>query len=263
MWKSGAVFKGEPELVMGLTAVPFDVACLANNHVLDYGVAGLRETLAVLHRHDIQTVGAGLTEPRRTRPLSLSGPHQDPHRQLQRGRGPDGVAGRTWRVRLGDRARRRLVRRCRTQGGVVIAIGHCGLEYVPYPPPYVEAAFRAMVDAGADAVIGHHPHVPQGVEWHHGRPIIYSLGNFVFYQRPNSTSRGSAFCVSLLDSRERASDVHLLPYRITDTGVHLLAGRRRQIPPDDCRDSRRRARHRVAGSLAGVPGLLRARPVHR
>jgi len=44
----------------------------------------------------------------------------------------------------------------------VIAIGHCGLEYIPYPPPYVAAAFRSMIDAGADCVIGHHPHVPQG-----------------------------------------------------------------------------------------------------
>jgi isocitrate lyase len=48
VWKSGAVFKGEPAHAHGLTAVPFDVACLANNHVMDYGVAGLRETLRVL-----------------------------------------------------------------------------------------------------------------------------------------------------------------------------------------------------------------------
>ena len=46
VWKSGAVFKGAPEHVKGLTAVPFEVACLANNHVLDYGVAGLRRHAA-------------------------------------------------------------------------------------------------------------------------------------------------------------------------------------------------------------------------
>jgi len=61
-WKSGAVFKGEPAHAGGLTAVPFDVACLANNHVLDYGVAGLRETLRVFERNRIYSVGAGLTE---------------------------------------------------------------------------------------------------------------------------------------------------------------------------------------------------------
>jgi poly-gamma-glutamate capsule biosynthesis protein CapA/YwtB (metallophosphatase superfamily) len=70
IWKSGAVFKGEPGHVQGLTAVPFDVACLANNHVLDYGVAGLRETLRVLHRAGIATVGAGLTEKDAHAPLA-------------------------------------------------------------------------------------------------------------------------------------------------------------------------------------------------
>ena len=70
VWKSGAVFKGAPDHVRGLTAVPFDVACLANNHVLDYGVAGLRETLRVLGRHGVQTVGAGLTESEAYAPLT-------------------------------------------------------------------------------------------------------------------------------------------------------------------------------------------------
>ena len=70
-WKSGAVFKGEPAHVKSLTAVPFEVACLANNHVLDYGVAGLRESLRVLHRHGIKTVGAGLTGEQAYAPLTL------------------------------------------------------------------------------------------------------------------------------------------------------------------------------------------------
>src|SRR5512135_410812 len=70
VWKSGAVFKGEPAHVAGLKAVPFDVACLANNHVLDYGVAGLRETLRVLARAHIHTVGAGLTDAQALAPLS-------------------------------------------------------------------------------------------------------------------------------------------------------------------------------------------------
>src|SRR5512137_2226686 len=50
VWKSGAVFKGRPAHVAGLTAVPFDVACLANNHVFDYGRAGFRESFRVLAR---------------------------------------------------------------------------------------------------------------------------------------------------------------------------------------------------------------------
>ena len=73
MWKSGAVFKGEPGHVRGLAGVPFDVACLGNNHVLDFGVRGLRDTIELLHRQRIRTVGAGHTEDAAYAPLRVSG----------------------------------------------------------------------------------------------------------------------------------------------------------------------------------------------
>jgi len=225
VWKSGAAFKGAPEHVIGLTAVPFDVACLANNHVLDYGVAGLRETLRVLGRHDVQTVGAGLTEADAHAPLTCLSGGAKVHivnfsegEDLTASRGGPGVFG--WDIaRAVD-----LISRCKKRGGVVLAIGHCGLEYVPYPPPYVVAAFRAMSDAGADAVIGHHPHVPQGIEWREGRPIIYSLGNFAFYQPTDLHHRKVGFFVTLDCEGPRITDVKLIPYGITDTGLHLLTG---------------------------------------
>ena len=225
VWKSGAVFKGSPAHVRGLAAVPFDVACLANNHVLDYGVAGLRETLRVLGQHDVQTVGAGLTEEDAYAPLTCLSGGSKVHivnfsegEDLTASRGGAGVFG--WDI---DRAMA-VIRRCRKQGGVVIAIGHCGLEYVPYPPPYVVAAFRALSDAGADAVIGHHPHVPQGIEWRKGRPIIYSLGNFAFYQQTDLHHRKVGFFVTLHCEGNRIASVDLFPYGITDAGLHLLTG---------------------------------------
>jgi poly-gamma-glutamate synthesis protein (capsule biosynthesis protein) len=222
-WKSGAVFKGEPAHVKGLTVVPFEVACLANNHVLDYGVDGLRESLRVLHRHGIKTVGAGLTDDQAHAPLTLAVNGQAIHivnisegEDLTASQGGPGVFG--WDI---PRATA-LVRRCRKRGGVVIAIAHAGLEYVPYPPLYVVSAFRAMVDAGADCVIGHHPHVPQGIERWRGRPILYSLGNFVFCQQTSLYHRKIGFCVSLDCAGGRIAGVELHPYRITDTGLGRL-----------------------------------------
>jgi poly-gamma-glutamate synthesis protein (capsule biosynthesis protein) len=223
VWKSGAVFKGEPAHVKGLTAVPFEVACLANNHVLDYGVAGLRESLRVLHRHGIKTVGAGLTDEQAHAPLTLAVNGQAIHivnisegEDLTASQGGPGVFG--WDI---PRATA-LVRQCKEHGGVVIVIAHAGLEYVPYPPPYVVSTYRAMVDAGADCVIGHHPHVPQGIEQWRDRPIVYSLGNFAFYQPTTLLHRKIGFCVSLNCAGGRIAGVELHPYRITDTGLRRL-----------------------------------------
>ena len=226
VWKSGAVFKGEPAHVAGLKAVPFDVACLANNHVLDYGVAGLRETLRVLARAGIHSVGAGLTDAQALAPLSLLVNGQSIHivnisegEDQTASTGGPGVFG--WDVPLAAAQTRAL----KKLGGVVIVIAHCGLEYVPFPPPYVVAAFRTLVEAGADCVIGHHPHVPQGIEWWCGRPIVYSLGNFVFYQTTALFHRKTGFCVSLGCDGGRVTGIELHPYRITDAGLRRLAAK--------------------------------------
>ena len=229
VWKSGAVFRGEPAHVAGLAAVPFDVACLANNHVLDYGVAGLRETLRVLAGARIHTVGAGLTDAQALAPLSLRVNGQRIHvinvsegEDLTASTGGPGVFG--WDIPLAAAQTRAL----KKLGGVVIVIAHCGLEYVPYPPSYVVTAFRALVEAGADCVIGHHPHVPQGVEWWHGRPILYSLGNFVFYQPTGLFHRKIGLCVSLHCDSEWIAGVELHPYRITDEGLRRLDSKNTQ-----------------------------------
>lgn len=224
--KSGAVFKGGPAHVKGLTVVPFEVACLANNHVLDYGVKGLRETLSVLHRQGIRTVGAGLTEAEAHAPLTLRVNGQTIHivnisegEDLTASTGGPGVFG--WDIpRAADTIRQRKKR-----GGVVIVVAHAGLEYVPYPPPYVVSAYRALVNAGADCVIGHHPHVPQGIEQWRGRTIIYSLGNFAFYQPTRLLQRKTGFCVALRCEGPRITGVDLYPYRITDTGLRRLDAR--------------------------------------
>jgi poly-gamma-glutamate capsule biosynthesis protein CapA/YwtB (metallophosphatase superfamily) len=226
VWKSGAVFKGSPGHAGGLAAVPFDVACLGNNHVLDYGVRGLRETLQRLTGLGIRTVGAGLTENKAYAPLTIRRNGLAIHlvnlsegEDLTASEGGPGVAG--WDISRTAAT----IRRCKQSGGVVIVIAHCGLEYVPYPPPYVVAAFRALIDAGADAVVGHHPHVPQGIEYRAGRPIFYSLGNFLFYQHTDLIHRKTGFCVSLHFDGRVLAGVDLHPYRITDTGLRRLDAR--------------------------------------
>jgi poly-gamma-glutamate synthesis protein (capsule biosynthesis protein) len=251
VWKSGAVFKGEPAHARGLRAARFDVVCLANNHVLDYGVRGLRETLRVLSRASIAPVGAGLDEIAAHRPITVRARGIPVHivnfsegEDLTAARGGAAVFG--WDI---DRVTG-LVRSLKRRAGVVIAIGHCGLEYVPFPPPYVVNAFRAIADAGADCVIGHHPHVPQGIERWNGCAIAYSLGNFVFYQETNLLYRKTGYCVSLRLRGPRIAAIDVVPYRITPTGLRSL---------DDVEDRAFRADlARISKPFRTTAGPLRA-----
>ncbi len=211
VWKSGAVFKGGPAHVSGLTVVPFEVACLANNHVFDYGLAGFQETLGVLHRSAIRTVGAGLNLEEALAPLTVSIKgtrvtilNFSEGEDLTASRGGPGVCG--WEI---DRLVA-LVRKAKKRGDFVIVVGHAGLEYIPFPPPYVVEAYRALSDAGADGVVGHHPHVPQGIEVRGGRLIAYSLGNFVFWQESDLYYRKTGFFLRL--ERDMAVGVLRRPF---------------------------------------------------
>jgi poly-gamma-glutamate capsule biosynthesis protein CapA/YwtB (metallophosphatase superfamily) len=223
VWKSGAVFKGLPVHVSGLTRVPFEVACLANNHVFDYGVRGFRDTLDILHRNGIRTVGAGLSLKEALSPLTVLVKGKkvtilnfSEGEDLTASRGGPGVCG--WEI---DRLLA-LVRKLKKRGDLIIAVGHAGLEHYPFPPPYVVEAYRALAGAGADCVVGHHPHVPQGVEVRDGRLIAYSLGNFVFYQPSELYYRRTGFCLELQVRGDRLSSYELLPYRITERGLRKL-----------------------------------------
>ncbi len=225
VWKSGAVFKGLPAHAAGLSAVPFEVACLANNHVFDYGLRGFRETLGVLRRNGVRTVGAGLTREEALAPLTITvkgarvtvlnfGEGED----LTASRGGPGVCG--WEV--GELAVR--VRRAKKRGDFVVVVAHAGLEYIPFPPPYVVEAYRALSDAGADCVVGHHPHVPQGLEVRRGRLIAYSLGNFVFWQPGELYYRRTGFVLHLRVRGGCLAGYDLQPYRITERGLRGLGG---------------------------------------
>ena len=228
VWKSGAVFKGLPAHVSGLTTVPFEVVCLANNHVFDFGLRGFRETLDVLRRNGIKTVGAGLTHEAALSPLSVTVKgtrvtilNFSEGEDLTASRGGPGVCG--WEI---DELAA-LVGKAKKRGDFVIVVGHAGLEYIPFPPPYVVAAYRALAAAGADCVVGHHPHVPQGLELRDGRLIAYSLGNFVFWQPGDLYYRRTGFFLLLRVRRGRLSSYELRPYRVTVRGLSGL-GRREE-----------------------------------
>lgn len=174
-----ALFRADPAAAAYLVEHRFNLVCLANNHVLDYGGDGLRDTLHALKEHGLQYCGAGHTAAEAQREVDI----------VLRGRrtailstvDAAGTAGGGPAVStLAARAMRRRIEAVRGKADLVIVSYHGGIELDTVPSPFVVRTLRGFVDAGADIVLGHHPHVLQAVERYNGGLIAYSLGNFVF-----------------------------------------------------------------------------------
>nr|WP_319495407.1 CapA family protein [uncultured Desulfobacter sp.] len=229
MCKSGAVFKGSPCHVNGLTAVPFSAVTLANNHMFDFGVDAFWQTTGVLARHGIAFTGAGETQEAAEAPLIMEAKGiriaiiniSEGEDLTAAGPGP-GVAG--WNIEGACTRIQNLKKDTTQRFHAVIAVAHCGLEYIPFAPEYVTNTFRQLADAGADAVIGHHPHVPQGIFFQGNTPVCCSLGNFVFYQPTHLFWRKSGYMVRLHVSKNGVVGLYIEPYRIHDRGIQMLAG---------------------------------------
>ncbi|WP_320042411.1 CapA family protein [uncultured Desulfobacter sp.] len=227
--KSGTVFKGKACHVKGLTAVPFSAVTLGNNHMFDFGVEAFEQTAGVLDRNNIARTGAGMTQEEAEAPLIMEAKgvrlaiiNISEGEDLTAAESGPGVAG--WNIAGACSRIKKLKKETPQRLHAVIAVVHCGLEYIPFAPEYVTNAFRELADAGADAVIGHHPHVPQGLFFHGNTPICCSLGNFIFYQPTNFFWRKIGYMVRLHISKEGLAGLNIEPYRIHEQGVQMLAG---------------------------------------
>ena len=227
--KSGAVLKGLSSHISGLTSIPFEVATMANNHVFDYGIDAFLKTRQLLHENNIKTVGAGMSLEEASAPLILSCKgarigiinFSEGEDLTDAGENP-GVFG--WEVDVVVHQ----VQSLKDMVNATIVICHAGVEYIPYPPPYLAAAFQKIADAGADLVIGHHPHVPQGVQIRNHVPICYSLGNFVFFQHTELQFRKIGYFIKAGIAENGLSHIRMVPYEIHPARLQLLKEDKRQ-----------------------------------
>ena len=179
--KTGPNFMADPALAAWLKRAGFDGFALANNHILDQDVQGLEQTLRELDAAGLPHCGAGLTHEAACRPavftvggrsIGIFNFAEGEFAQAQ-GDGP-GTA------RLDAFWSEERIRQARQQFDLILVVLHVGNEYQPIPSGVTVDFCRRMVAAGADAVIAHHAHIPQGTERYLGKPIAFSLGNFLF-----------------------------------------------------------------------------------
>jgi poly-gamma-glutamate synthesis protein (capsule biosynthesis protein) len=170
--------------VLPLLKGRFDALAVSNNHSGDYGKEAFLETLSLLEHSAIPYFGGGRDLAAAHAPLWIDrqglriaalGYNEFKPRSFEAGADWPGIAWSEDSQVVAD------IRAARAAGAdLVVPFMHWGWEREPQPSERQRQLARLMIDAGADVVVGGHPHVTQGAEYYRGRLIVYSLGNFVF-----------------------------------------------------------------------------------
>lgn len=183
-------FRVEPSYVSALLDMGVDVASLANNHALDFGQDALMDTFKTMDDAGIAYVGAGETKERAEEAIFveaggrkvgvLSASRVIPVVEWNIANRQPGLFCTYDSTRLVER-----IKEIESQCDYVVVFVHWGLEKKTHPEEYQRKLAKQYIDAGADLVVGNHSHVPQGIEYYKGVPIVYCLGNYIF--NPNMT----------------------------------------------------------------------------
>ncbi|NEQ71810.1 MAG: CapA family protein [Okeania sp. SIO2C9] len=221
-----------PESVQELYKLGVNYVTLGNNHLWDYLASGLTTTIENLQHIGLAYSGAGLTPTTAQRPYhlnlgdaeyalfsfsSIAGDHYPEPLQFVATENQGGAAD------LRDMTKvEALIAQERDQGRFPIVQLHTGTEYTYTPTSYVENLMDKVASAGAGLVLGHHPHVAQGLGFYHGVPLFHSLGNLVF-----DSDRLETFLelVALADIQEReVTKLQVIPVYLEDYRPQLIGG---------------------------------------
>jgi D-alanyl-D-alanine carboxypeptidase len=237
------VFRAPPQAAERIAAAGIDVANLANNHARDYGADALLDSVRLLETAGVVALGAGADDSAAYAPwlLHTAGGVRVAFVGASAVLPPEFAAGPEWPGIAAARPTARVVESVRAASGaadVVIVTIHWGIERQTCPTGEQVDIARELLDAGADAVIGHHPHVLQPVEIVDGKLVAYSLGNFVWHPRSGLTGETGVLQIDFDADRIIGWAFH--PHLLDENGAPRPVGsgprfdRIREIIAGDC-----------------------------
>ncbi|WP_407432191.1 CapA family protein [Methanobrevibacter sp.] len=239
--KGDVPLKCSPEYVPLARANNNTVATLANNHVCDYGIDGMRDTINNLNSAGVNTLGAGENETDAHKPVTqvingrnitlLNYMDSNNFAEYDYSMLPYANGSSPGYSAYSSEVAQKQISEARGNGSdFVIVSMHYGNEYSMSPNQDQEKISHELIDYGADVVVGAHPHVPQGIEMYHGKPICYSLGNFMFDLGTESTLNDYMVRIDLVNDTGKLTvyPVNIngyLPYLMSpDDGKVFLQG---------------------------------------
>jgi len=220
----GVYLSRRPRAYDRLLAAGFDLVSVANNHSGDYGKAAFLNEFLTLPARGLTPIGGGQNKQQAHRPIFktmrgttiafLAYDEIDPYSFAA----TDTTAGHAW---LNETDLRQDLVQARRSADFVIIFVHWGIEYFTELTAHQRSLAQVAIDAGADLVVGAHPHVIEPYEFYKGKLIVYSLGNFVFDKMyPEVVRRGNILTLTVQKNRLLAWE--LVPTRIGDWGEPRL-----------------------------------------
>ncbi|WP_291129803.1 CapA family protein [Flavobacterium sp. UBA7682] len=221
--KTGPVISMKPLVMEALLDANINLVTLANNHIMDFGIEGFKETLTRLDESNLNFVGAGLSKTAKRKPFiteikskKIAIINVCEHEWISDSNSESGANG----VDVIENFYQ--IQALRSTTDFIIVIYHGGNEYHPLPTPDMKKIFRFFVDAGASAVIGHHTHTFSGYEKYHDCPIFYSLGNFIFDSNKKSKGEnwntGVAIGLNVINDQ---LDFQIIPFLQNDKEIGI------------------------------------------
>ncbi len=216
----------------------FSAVTVANNHSGDFGKKAFCEQLDLFDKAGLPYFGGGrnvrqarapLLLERHGRRVALLGYNSFPPRRFEAGPKTPGTA---WLIEDQCLAEIKAAR-TKHRADIVIPYLHWGKEERPSPQAWQRNLARQMIDAGADAVIGTHAHAVQTVDLYRGKPIVYSLGNFVFDYYPVDPLVFTGWVVRLTFDEKAGVNMQTYVLEIDRTGIpHLVEGAKEILAED-------------------------------
>ncbi|MEH7094272.1 CapA family protein [Neobacillus vireti] len=215
-------FRSNPSALQGLKNAGFQLVSLANNHTLDFGQTGFADTVASLKEFQLDYVGGGLTkeEAYSAKTYTLKGRTVKiiafsrvlPDYSWVATETKPGLAN-GYDLSLIEST----IKKEKANADNLFVFIHWGVETKRFPEPFQREWARKMIDSGADGIIGSHPHVLQGFEYYKGKPIAYSLGNFLFpnYIKGNAAQTG----ILHVDIDREEVKMTFVPFKISNDQI--------------------------------------------